>query len=380
MQRHTASTSEKSFAAGALCVLVLLGMVGGTPARGAIWGIETSGSDGEPRSTLFHLAENGSAFNAVGPVRMGGQNIEADGLAMSPQADLYGFHIAAGASSLVRISKTTAGAYSPGPQLSGVEVRGAVFCVSGKLTALDAAGDRLVFVDPASGAIVGSPVSLWLDGSAFDVPSCSDIAQRQDGLMMISGGDGNALYSVDVLTGELTPLITDTEPGSDAALVCLTGLAFTRSSSLFNTLFAYDASADDDVFAYEVDEGFQRTLLFPNILSTYEGSRGDLAAQLDPPESYRIRNRVATDPVTRRGSFLHRYILWGRVQDLSEDGFTLDDGSGAPVRVSVSGHSGLTNGDYAEAGGVLQYPVDGGAILLCAREDISVLADGSGGE
>ncbi len=356
-----------------LAILAIVSLC--APARGAIWGVKSHDPITQPPVTLFHFAENGVAFNTVGVVHNGTQQIDVDGLAMSPQADLYGFEVNSGGSTLVRISKTTASASSVGPVLPGMNIRGAVFCISGKLAALDATSNKLVCVNPSTGELIGSALSLTLNGQPFDVPDCTDIAQRADGLLLIAGGAGNTIYSMDAATGKLSELFTDPNPDEQGYLLFIAGLAFSRSASLFGTLFAYDVSMTDDIFAYDTEALFARTTLFPDIIPSYNAGRGDLAAQLDPPISFGITNRAAVGPAAQRGSFLYRFVVWGVVRDAGVDSFYLDDGSGHPAKIVAAGYSGIGNGDYARAEGVLHDSAEG-PILLCSPEDITLVEHG----
>lgn len=352
-------------------------LAAGAASQAAIWGIKSHDPITGPPVTLFHFAENGTAFNTVSIVRLGGQEIDVDGLAMTPGADLFAFKVTGTTSALISISKTTAGAALRGPELAGMDIRGAVFCVSEKLACLDALGNRLVCIDPSTGELAGSPVGLTLGGQPFDVGDCTDMAQRADGLLILSGPDGNTLYSLDPATGAVSQILVDTRPSQDGCILYIAGLTSSRSSSLADTLFAYDVCMQDDILSYDTSAAFARSLLFQNIIPSYNAGRGDLAAQLDPPVAYRVSNSMADDPVTKRGSFLHRYIVWGRASGLTLDGFTLDDGSGAPVFVKTNAAAAVSEGDYAEAEGVLHYS-ESETILLSSPADVTVLAEAEG--
>ncbi len=361
----------------AACFVILAALAACGRGHCAIWGIKSHDPTTAPPVTLFHFADNGTAFNSVGVVKLGGQEIDVDGLAMTPGADLFAFKVTGASSTMVKISNSTGTAYGPGPELPGVDIRGAVFCLSGKLACLDALGNRMVFVDPATGELMGPGVALTLDGQPFDIPDYTDAAQSPDGVMYIAS-QGNVLYTMDPLTGAVTRAFTDTTPTPDGYVLTIAGLTFSRLSSLANTMFVYDVSKQDDILSYDTSAAFARSLLFQNIIPSYNAGRGDLAAQLDPPVAYRVTNRTADDLVTKRGSFLHRYIVWGRVGSPGADGFTLDDGSGAPVFVKTNAAAAVSEGDYAEAEGVLHYS-DSGTILLSSPTDVTVLAEAEGG-
>lgn len=368
------SGGKTKFSGASILVTALVLAFVAAPAFGAIWGIKSHDPVSGPPVTLFHFAENGTGFTVVGVVRMGGQQIDADGLAITAKADLYGFRITSTGSTLVSISKITAAASARGPELPGVDIRGAVCCTSEKLACLDAAGNAIVYVNPSTGELVGSPLPLTLDGQPFDLSDASDIGQRGDSMMVISSG--STLYEVDSATGELQQVFEDVVIGTDGLVPSLAGITFTRSAGAFSTLYAYDVSEDDDIFAYDSDMFYERTVLFPDIIPSYNAGRGDLAAQPDLADTFRILNRTALEKLTRQASHTHRFTVWGKVTE-TDDGLLLDDGSGSPVQVIASAAPGVGDGDFAEASGVLHYS-ESGAILLSSPADISLLAEDDG--
>lgn len=88
-----------------------------------------------------------------------------------------------------------------------------------------------------------------------------------------------------------------------------------------------------------------------------------------PRPVYAINNRDVRGPVVALAAVSSRFTVWGRVSLLDADGFLLDDGSGAPVKVLAPGHSGLTSGAFARATGVLNNAPEP-AELTCAPEDV----------
>ena len=80
------------------------------------------------------------------------------------------------------------------------------------------------------------------------------------------------------------------------------------------------------------------------------------------PRAYLISNRDTRHEIisTAKDNFL--FSIWGRVSGLDGGGFTLDDGSGAPVRVLAQGVQAIAEGDYAKATGSLDN--SGGTVVL----------------
>jgi len=370
-RRCSIPTAKQRYSVWVLAVLLLIG----APAAAAIWGVKSHDPVSGPPATLFHLAENGTGFQTVSTVRLLGSAIDVDCLAMTPQADVYGFQLDSSGSTLIRINKNTASASVVGVALAGRDIRGAVFCRSGKLAALDAAGDELLCIDPMTGAVVGSPTLLTLAGERFDVPNHVDLAQRNDGLVLISGlgPECGSFYAVDTVTGVLEEFFTDSAAMPDGEVPCVVGVAFSRAASLYTTVFAYDVSLSDDLVAYETVAPFTRSTLMLDIVSSYNAGRGDLAAQLDPPTGiYGVSAPASEHIAAVRGSFMFRFVLWGIVREATVGSFKLDDGSGCLVTVMASQYAGLANGNYARAEGVLHHSPDG-PVLLCAAENIKLV-------
>ncbi len=248
-----------------------------------VWGVKSHDPASDPPTTLFRFVEGGGFFT-IGFVTRSGSNLDVDGLAMNADGELYGFEVFDGsASQLLRIDTSTAVATSIGPQLVGRDIRGAVFDSLGRLRVLDAASSELLEIDPDTGAVLGSPGPLTLGGSPFGLTTLSDIAQRPYGPFIVS--DVNSFYALDTSTGALQLLHTDAVPGPDGFTVSLAGLALSPNASDSQTLFTYDVTQDDDIFAYDSGSGFARSLLHPDIIPGYNAGRGDLAA---PPFRHMI--------------------------------------------------------------------------------------------
>ena len=97
-----------------------------SPAEAEIWGVKTHGPMSEPPSTLFRFDEDGDTFTVVGEIRLDGQPVEVDGLAIDIDGALYGFIAGDASGLLVAIDPVTAAA-SPVGMLGGREIRGATF-------------------------------------------------------------------------------------------------------------------------------------------------------------------------------------------------------------------------------------------------------------
>ena len=87
-----------------------------------------------------------------------------------------------------------------------------------------------------------------------------------------------------------------------------------------------------------------------------------------------MRNKTTRDPAVAYASPLYEFSLWGRVQadQFGLNGFTIDDGSGAPVRVSIPSHSALV-GNLVKVTGRLDTMVRDSPVLDCAVGAISIL-------
>jgi hypothetical protein len=84
------------------------------------------------------------------------------------------------------------------------------------------------------------------------------------------------------------------------------------------------------------------------------GTRGTIVvATVVPAEpAYGISNRAAYHPIISTAAAKFNFKVWGKVTILvSGNSFTVDDGSGMPVKVVAPGFGGVQNGDYAYAKG-----------------------------
>jgi hypothetical protein len=155
--------------------------------------------------------------------------------------------------------------------LEGRDIRGAVFDQLNTLWALDSVGDDLLQIDQSTGAINGTPVSLMLGGNPFDLSDVTDIAVDLDGSFFLA--DAADFYSIDVFTGALTLLDSDFGQG-------FAGLTFS-SDTPDNMIFTYEVNGTDDIYRYDMNSSFTRTALYPNIISSFNSGRADLASHIE---------------------------------------------------------------------------------------------------
>lgn len=89
--------------------------------------------------------------------------------------------------------------------------------------------------------------------------------------------------------------------------------------------------------------------------------------------SYGITNKAAYDPIisTAWANFLFK--VWGKVTTVDGRSFTVDDGSGMPVKVIAPGYTGIANNDYASATGM--FTGDGTSRVLNAQASDVVKVD-----
>ncbi len=74
-----------------------------------------------------------------------------------------------------------------------------------------------------------------------------------------------------------------------------------------------------------------------------------VAAPPEPPVG--INNRAAYDSIISAAAARYDFKVWGEVTILDYSSFTLNDGSGMPVKVLAPGYVGIQDGDYACASG-----------------------------
>jgi hypothetical protein len=248
--------------------------------RADIWGVKSQGRGvlpgSQPPATLFRFKADGSEFAVVAPITVGGEEIDVDALALSPEGTLFGFQLDAAGARLVTIDLASAVATPAGSFLEGRDIRGAAFTISGRLFVLDAATDEVLEIDPATGGVLGQGMRLSLNGSPFGLPDYCDLVQSHDGSFVM--GTENNLFSLDVTSGDMTLLSADPNSGPDGVTVGIDGLAFSPIAEDVQSVFIYDISLEDDIYVYDRTSGYSRTHLHRNIISSYNAGRGDVAS------------------------------------------------------------------------------------------------------
>ncbi len=152
----------------------------------------------------------------------------------------------------------------------------------------------------------------------------------------------------------------------NAIVSAMSGQTYTSTTGGYHTYeLRYDSqtgSADlyvdgaDRIGGWTGDAGYDIRLLSWGAAATPSTGRGNWSsvklAYSDPLPVLGITNRAASATATGKAKARYRFRLWGKVTRLDADSFTLDDGSGSPVRVLAAAH-GLSNGNYAAATGLL---------------------------
>ncbi|NLN75115.1 MAG: hypothetical protein GX139_02240 [Armatimonadetes bacterium] len=101
-------------------------------------------------------------------------------------------------------------------------------------------------------------------------------------------------------------------------------------------------------------------------ISIVAGAASDIAGNLSPGvgpgatfdvlnvlHSYGLSNKAAWDPIIKTASYNQLFTIWGRViSPVDDNSFEIDDGSGMPIKVMLSGH-GFSTADYVSVTGSL---------------------------
>lgn len=246
-----------------------------------IYGLKSHDPISGPPTNLFSFGIDGISFTDIGAVTLDGSNIDVDGLALSPTYGLMAFQIVGADSLLISIDPTTTQATEAGVVLEDRNIRGAAFDSADTLWAVDVENDVLLQIDPSNGAILGTPLSLTLDGVPFDVSSQTDIAIKQGTTLFLVDGrlnDTETLFlSLNKTNGKLTNVAEDKIASTDGYVPGLSGAAFSRGEAK-DILFGYDVQEDDDLFSYDTGSEYSRTLVHGNIIPSFNAGRGDLAS------------------------------------------------------------------------------------------------------
>jgi hypothetical protein len=322
---------------------ILILLMSSSSTQATIWGVKTNSPFSDPPATLFHFEEDGSAIQTVGVITVEGNQVEVDGLAVDVGGNLFGFVAGDASSLLISIDPVTAVGTGLG-YVSGRIVRGAAFGPSGELMAIDTNESAIVEVDPANGAQMGPAVPLTLDGSPIEVASGTDLVINPAGTALLSTNSVD-IFQVDLSTGVLTLLFSDTEPGPDGIAPHGTGLALAEDAT-DNHLLLFDVNFDDDLFKYDLDAAHARTLLFTDIIPGYNAGRGDLASFPREPVNSVNDFDIPSGPVRNLRNYPNpfnpRTLISFEVTDASRVQLMVFDPAGRRIR------SLLTGGEISE--------------------------------
>lgn len=262
---------------------------GGSLRPATIYGIKSNNGGTVAQSVapteLFSLRADGTGFVDIGRVKIGNTNIDADALAFSETQGLYAFQLnhptnstPVDSSTLINVSTATGAATVVGLPLAGRDIRAAAFDKADRLWVLDGLQNQLLQIDAASGTVIGAPVPLTLNSSPFDINIC-DLAFEGNTAIVSNGQVGTQFYSLNVTSGALTLLASDTltqpvglgtTPPVPLGLVIDQGVAFTL-----------DGNGTEDIFHYDMNYGYARSTLINGIVPGFNSGRGDLAIQVE---------------------------------------------------------------------------------------------------
>ena len=148
----------------------------------------------------YSFSSNGTNFTDIGAVKIGSTNIDADALAYSPTHGLFGYRIHSVANSnaaptdstFLSIHPTTAAATPIGGLIAGRVIRAATFDSADRLWVVDRLQNELLQIDPSNGQIVGTPVTITLNGNPANI--INDLAVRDDGTFIATDFTVGAVF------------------------------------------------------------------------------------------------------------------------------------------------------------------------------------------
>jgi hypothetical protein len=248
-----------------------------------IFGLKSQASavGSRPPSHFFSFKEDGSGFTDYGPLKLDGNDVDLDALAYSPTYGFRAYELSHDASynvtgsRLVSINQQNLTITPLSEFQDNRNIRGAVF-VNIDLWVLDANSSQLLKVNPDNGAVLAA---MTLTPAFSD---CCDLAVSKDGTVYLASYDyaaNNAkIYTLNLATGNLS--LAHTQSGNSVYV----GAAFSLGAPA-TSLFVFDAewaATNDDIFVHDIP-GFNRTLLYPNIIPAFNAGRGDLASAMGKP-------------------------------------------------------------------------------------------------
>ena len=252
-------------------------------ANAKVFGIKTCGSGSPsacsagtvpsslPPAELFFFEEDSPDVINIGTIQIDATNIDVDGLAFSSTYGLMGFELVKEPSNpehvigsqLISIDEQNAIGNRIGSQLSGRDIRGAMFSSSDQLWVIDSENNELLQISPGAGTIIGIPKALQFNATPFDISTVVDLAVKTDGTVTLC--NLSDFYELNLVTGLLTNKVQTS--GSEG----FAGMVFTRDKSI-----TYDIYGTDDIFQFDANLSNQ-TILFANIINQFNAGRGDLA-------------------------------------------------------------------------------------------------------
>jgi len=253
-------------------------LLAAAPASAEVYGLKSKDPQSEPPTHLFTFHENGSGITDHGPVKVGGDDTNLDGLAYSLGHGLLAFNIVGFDSQLLSISVSPPTGTPIGTPLVGREIRGAVFDFDDRLWVIDCENDELLEIDPGTGLEIGTAIPLIENGMPYDLMDIADIALRGDGTFYISSYEGSGIGQILELDRATGTVVFRHDLGSDY----LAGMTFSKDALGQDHLFSYDVRSDDDLYYLEVDNDFALTMLHKDILPQFYAGGGDLAALIEP--------------------------------------------------------------------------------------------------
>jgi len=281
-----------------------LGLLCTHAADGAVlYGVKSAENSGgsAPPTLLFKSNVDGTDLVSLGAVTLNGSDIEVDGLAASPIYGLLGFQQTTAGSRLLQIDPVTAVATPVAPSAFNFVIRGAAFFANGDLWGVDLENKALVQIAPATGTELDR-VELMLQSLPFAPSAYTDITQRSDGqVLLVSERD---FYAVDMTSGDLTLLFTDNQiepaPGSVAPPTLVGAVVVGSLGS--ERLVALDSEGEfsDDLYTYDLEAAFSRTVAVVNVLPQLDAGRGDLALMIQPVASGDYNQNGIVDAANER--------------------------------------------------------------------------------
>ncbi len=256
---------------------------------------------------LFRFTVDGDGLSEIGTITLGGVEIDADGLSVSPTFDLRAFRIEDTGSTLISISKVDASATILADTILGREIRGGAFDHQDNLWIIDAVNDEVFRIHATTAAILSAPTPLMLNGELFDLSDSSDITFDVFGNAYLSSGD--SIFALEPDSGTLTEHITDSGQ-------FLAGIAFAKAAATDIGLFAFEVVGTEDLFTYDIDGVLPRSDLFLNIFPSFNAGRGDLGAAIKVQPSLvekstvSIRRTDSNIELRWEAALNHVYRVW----------------------------------------------------------------------